>query len=172
MRKKLKSLWISPDAKFSASVSPYLLSSFAICFTWVFLLWCTSWCFSAFLWSFVAQKHTVSLSSLLTWDPPSKAPLMGQPFCLILCLWCGSAGANQSVPAWPSPPSWAQRWALRVSDWLPGRHFIVVSWLVQDGWAFATPIPKWIPSSARGWKESDLVINSSGNSPWLQFKAA
>lgn len=81
---------------------------------------------------------------------------------------------SRASPSWSSPPSWAQRWALRVRDWLSGRHFYCG---FSDGFRMAgpllpTPIPKWISSLARGWKESDLVISSSGNSPWQPFKTA
>lgn len=60
-------------------------------------------------------------------------------------------------------------------EWLtPHRHFYCG---LSDGFRVAgpllpTPNPKWISSLARGWKESDWVISSSGNSPWQQFKAA
>lgn len=102
-----------------------------------------------------------------------------------LCWWASLSTqvcASYVVPqeqtrassSWSSPPRWAQRWALRVSDWLPSRHFYcgLSDEFRVAGPLLPTPNPKWIPSLARGWKESDWVISSSGNSPWQQFKAA
>lgn len=89
-------------------------------------------------------------------------------------MWFHRREQTRASSSWSSPPRWAQRWALRVSDWLPSRHFYCG---LTDGFRVAgpllpTPNPKRIPSLARGSKESDWVISSSGNSPWQQFKAA
>lgn len=107
------------------------------------------------------------------WDPP-KAALMGLPFCPSLCLWCGSARANQSTLCLVVTSKLSS--ALRFErEWLTPWSALLLwfhDWFRMAGPLLPTPILKWIPSPARGWKESDLVISSSGNSPWQQFKAA
>lgn len=148
-----------------------LLWSFVVYFTCVCLLWLTSGCFSAPLWLFLAQKHSEHLF-LADYLPPSQV-CADRP-AQVCASYVVPQEQTRTCSSWSSPSCWAQRWAPRVSDWLPSRHFYCG---LSDGFRVAgpllpTPNPKWISSLARGWKESDWVISSSGNSPWQQFKAA